>query len=63
MSSAGSKVASWSRRAGSFHGRVILPSPLVSMTVGHQPWEARSSPVSSYIFTSSQPMTSPPPLK
>ena len=32
---------------GSFQGLVMAPSPLVSMTVGHHPWAACSSPVRS----------------
>ena len=63
VSSAGSCSATAPPRAGSFHGLVTTPSPLVSSTVGHQPCDACSSPVSSYIFVSSQPMTCPPPLK
>ncbi|PYR39061.1 MAG: hypothetical protein DMF90_01165 [Acidobacteria bacterium] len=47
---------------GSFHGRVILPSPFVSRTVGHQPCEARSSPPWSNFFVFNQPMTLVSPL-
>ena len=47
---------------GSFHGLVIAPSPLVSMTIGHHPWEARSSPVSSNTCVSSHPTTFESPL-
>ena len=48
--------------SGSFHGVAINPSPLVSSTVGHQPCDARWSPVSSYIFVFSLPTTSVEPL-
>ena len=47
---------------GSFHGRVMRPSPLVSITVGHHPCDARSSPVSSNCCVSSQPTTFGSPL-
>ena len=40
----------------------ITPSPFVSTMVGHQPWAACSSPVSSYSFVFSQPTTSVDPL-
>ena len=46
VSSAGS-ISTSPRRFGSFHGLVITPSPLVSMTVGHQPCDAISSPLRS----------------
>ena len=47
---------------GSFHGFVIRPSPLVSITVGHQPCDACSSPVSSYSRVFNQPIASVEPL-
>ena len=40
----------------------MMPSPLVSTMVGHQPWAACSSPVSSYSFVFSHPTTSVDPL-
>ncbi len=44
---------------GTFHGFVILPSPLVSTTCGHQPCAACSSPVRSYSRVLTQPTIGP----
>jgi hypothetical protein len=67
VSRAGSKVAGFAVAprpvAGSFQGLVILPSPLVSITAGHQPCDACSSLVASYFLVSIHPNASRSPLK
>ena len=61
VSSAGS-ISTSPCAFGSFHGLVMRPSPFVSITVGHQPWAACSSPVWSYSRVFSQPTASVEPL-
>ena len=41
--------------SGSVHS-VMIPSPVVSMTAGHQPWDASASWVSSHRSMSIHPM-------